>query len=166
MNKSNQQLTEPFVMIPLKIFTDGCYLTPKARAVYCALKTFENKKTGRCFPSIKTISERSGYKKDAVIEGLKELEEFQWIVRNKHKGKSTSYFFSFPVVTEYGHSVSPTKTEAGIWREWITKKTPENTFFDVLSAEIIYSETICSNFKDFFRHQLSLLTFDDEQTLN
>lgn len=161
MDRGNKQSTKPFVMIPLSIFTDGCFLTPKARAVYCALKTFENINSGRCFPGIKKIAERSGYKKDAVIEALDELEEFNWIIRNKCKGKSTSYKFTFPVLNQYGHSISPTLTEADIWKDWLRAKPSS----DVLDAKIVYpnngfdKKTIYrlegENFKAFFGRQLS-----------
>lgn len=61
-----------------------------AFAVWCKLLVHRNRKTGECFPSVKTIMKATGLTKPTVVKAIKELEKAGWltVVRTKsERGK-------------------------------------------------------------------------------
>lgn len=62
-----------------------------AKLVLLCLADAHNAKTGKCFPSVSTIAERSGLDRKAVMSGIKKLESFGLISVAKKYGASNSY---------------------------------------------------------------------------
>lgn len=54
-----------------------------AVAVYLVIKSFTNFSTGRAFPAIETIVDKSGVSKRQVIESLKTLEKFEYLIKER-----------------------------------------------------------------------------------
>lgn len=61
--------------------------------VYIYLKTFENNKSGACFPSIDTLAKTIGMKRRSVIYAIQKLEKSGFIQITKELGKSNIYKF-------------------------------------------------------------------------
>jgi hypothetical protein len=122
----NKKKIDNFVMVPYRLLTQGRYLTPEAKLVYTVLKSFENNKTKRIFPSYDKIQERSGLTRVAISKALRELKEYCWLDLKKNFGKSTDYVFTFPVLELNGllleDQTCPTKTEAKQWKEFLRKE--------------------------------------------
>ena len=62
---------------------DVAKLGPYAVTVYLVIKAHTNFSTGRAFPAIETIVEKSGVSKRQVIECLKSLEAFGYLTKEK-----------------------------------------------------------------------------------
>jgi DNA-binding transcriptional MocR family regulator len=69
---------------------DIAKMGPHAVTVYLVIKAHANFSTGRAFPSIETIMEKSGVSESQVKRELKTLEEFGYISKEK-KGRSNTY---------------------------------------------------------------------------
>ena len=83
---------DKFFMVP-NGFADNVLrdLSPKALKVYVVLARMRNTKTKDCFPSFKTIAERSGISKRRVSDAVNELVAKRCIRRRKALGKSNNY---------------------------------------------------------------------------
>jgi DNA-binding transcriptional ArsR family regulator len=69
---------------------DVAKMGPHAVTVYLVVKSHTNFATGRAFPALDTIAEKSGVSLAQVKRELKILEEFGYITKEK-KGRSNSY---------------------------------------------------------------------------
>jgi DNA-binding transcriptional MocR family regulator len=69
---------------------DVARIGPYAFTVYAVIKAYTNFRTGRAFPGIPEIMEKSGISKSQVIRALDTLEENGYITREK-KGRSNTY---------------------------------------------------------------------------
>jgi len=69
---------------------DVAKMGPHAVTVYLVVKSHTNFATGRAFPALETIAEKSGVSLAQVKRELKILEEFGYITKEK-KGRSNSY---------------------------------------------------------------------------
>lgn len=69
---------------------DVARMGPYAFTVYAVIKAYTNFSTGRAFPGIPEIMEKSGISKSQVIRALGTLEDNGYITREK-KGRSNSY---------------------------------------------------------------------------
>lgn len=69
---------------------DFAKMGPYAISVYMVVKCYTNWKTGRAWPGIETIVEKSGISKRQVINALKTLEDFGYVIKTKH-GRSNIY---------------------------------------------------------------------------
>lgn len=69
---------------------DVAKLGPHAVTVYLVVKAHTNFSTGRSFPAIETIVEKSGISLRQVMRCLKSLEEFGYITKEK-KGRNNVY---------------------------------------------------------------------------
>lgn len=115
--------TEKFVKISRDLFDRGRYLTPSAKWLYVALRSFKNerKPDDKPFPGYQKIMEQSGLSRNAIAKGLEELEQWGWIERDKSQGKSNHYKFTYPALlnvttgTETGDQTYPTKEMASDW---------------------------------------------------
>lgn len=58
--------------------------------VYAVIKAHTNWSTGRSFPTIETIMEKAGVKKDTVIRSLKTLEDMGYL-RKEKSGRANVY---------------------------------------------------------------------------
>lgn len=113
--------TNSFVKVSTDLLNRGKYLTPAAKWLYVALRSFKNVKDGRTFPSYKKIMGRSGLSRNAVAKGLAELERWGWIVRQKTEGGNNYYKFYYPSLVqtntneEVGDQTFPTKKMVLEW---------------------------------------------------
>lgn len=69
---------------------DVARMGPHATTLYMVIKSYTNFTTGRAFPSIDLIVEKSGISKSQVLRELRTLEEFGYISITK-KGRSNHY---------------------------------------------------------------------------
>lgn len=69
---------------------DVAKMGPHAVTVYLVIKAHTNFSTGRAFPAVETIVEKSGISQRQVLRELKVLEEFGYITKEK-KGRSNHY---------------------------------------------------------------------------
>lgn len=69
---------------------DVAKMGPYAFTVYAVIKAHTNFSTGRAFPGLPTIIEKSGVSKSQVIRALETLEENGYITREK-KGRNNIY---------------------------------------------------------------------------
>jgi DNA-binding transcriptional ArsR family regulator len=56
---------------------------PSAFATYCVIKSHANFSTGKAFPSVETISQKSGISERQVKNDLKTLEDHGYIIKEK-----------------------------------------------------------------------------------
>lgn len=68
-------------------------ITPKDLLIYVTIKSFMNKDTLSCFPSIATIVKKSGVSKPTVLKGILKLQAAGYIRIGKYK-RSNLYTFS------------------------------------------------------------------------
>jgi hypothetical protein len=119
---------KPFVRVLDELFKRGRYLTPSAKWLFVVLRSFANNQTGEIYPSYQAIMKKSGLTKNAVAKGLSELEHFQWLFRQKAKGKGNNYILYYPSFKdakseeETGNQVYPTKEMA---QEWARSRRPK-----------------------------------------
>lgn len=73
--------------------TKGGKLTPNDLLVYICIKSYMNKKTKTCFPSLKTLSEKSGFSIPTIRKSIKSLEEENWVIVTK-SGRKQIYSFT------------------------------------------------------------------------
>jgi len=66
-----------------------------ATAVLTCLAFHHNARTGRCDPSLSTISEETGYSQRHVRRSLNELDRLGLVIRNYRTGKSAEYSLQF-----------------------------------------------------------------------
>lgn len=69
---------------------DVAAMGPHAVTVYLVIKSYSNWKTGRSFPTVDLIVEKSGICKRQVINSLKRLEELGYLAKEK-QGRSNAY---------------------------------------------------------------------------
>jgi DNA-binding transcriptional ArsR family regulator len=69
---------------------DVAKMGPHAVTVYLVIKAHTNFSTGRAFPAVETIVEKSGISQRQVLRELKTLEECGYITKEK-KGRSNLY---------------------------------------------------------------------------
>jgi DNA-binding transcriptional ArsR family regulator len=69
---------------------DVARMGPHAFTVYCIIKAHTNFSTGRAFPALETIAEKSGISLAQVKRELKMLEEMGYLIKEK-KGRSNLY---------------------------------------------------------------------------
>jgi biotin operon repressor len=69
---------------------DVAKLGPHAVTVYLVIKAHTNFSTGRAFPALDTIAEKSGISESQVKRSITKLEEFGYIGKEK-KGRSNIY---------------------------------------------------------------------------
>ncbi len=95
--KLDETKDQPFVRVTSLLLTRGRYLTPKAKLVFIALRSFKSNSEDFAWPSFKKIEERSNLTKPTVAAALDELERFGWIERLKSKNRgSNRYRFMYP----------------------------------------------------------------------
>jgi len=112
---------EYFVKVPMFLFEQGKYLTDEAFRVYVALLSFQNQRTGKTFPSYPVIMERAGMGRNAVADGLNELEAFYWIDRKRKYGQSNNYKLGRPSIDGKA-AVCPTKEEQRRYQQSLSAK--------------------------------------------
>lgn len=68
-------------------------LEPLDKLIYLSIKRFKNNKTGKCFPTIETISRVSGVSYKVVVKTIQKLVNLKYIQINK-VGRQNYYIFS------------------------------------------------------------------------
>ena len=74
--------------IPLELFRDG---NPSEIRIFCALASFQGRKA-RCWPSYRSISDRSGVRINHIPQYLRSLEEKGWIKRTRRGKRRTNIY--------------------------------------------------------------------------
>lgn len=69
---------------------DVAAMGPFAVTVYLVVKSYTNWKTGRSFPTVELIAEKSGISKRQAIASLKRLEELGYVTKER-QGRSNTY---------------------------------------------------------------------------
>lgn len=69
---------------------DAAKMGGSAFLVYCTVKSFTNWSTGRSFPSIDTITTKTGMSKSQVLRCLKTLQEMEYVTVEK-MGRNNRY---------------------------------------------------------------------------
>jgi Helix-turn-helix domain len=119
---------EPFVKVPSILLERGKHLSDGAKLMWVILKSYQNGKTGRIFPSYSKLQEKSGKRRGSIADALLELEAFGWLRKKKQFSKVTNYELFIPP------DISPTKEGQKYWRarrreiktarrEWRNKNT-------------------------------------------
>ncbi|HEY8560129.1 MAG TPA: helix-turn-helix domain-containing protein [Pyrinomonadaceae bacterium] len=111
-----------FVQVSFDLVWGGRYLTTPAKWLYVVLKSFQNHRSKRTFPGYEKIMKQSGMTRNAVAKGLKELEHWGYIVRNKTSGKVNNYEFRSPAALSNGEDYYPTKAMAEKWADDLRTK--------------------------------------------
>lgn len=60
-------------------------------SVYCVVKSYTNWATGKAFPSLDLIAEKSGVNRRTVIRALGSLEKLGYIAKEQQQGKGNKY---------------------------------------------------------------------------
>lgn len=119
------------------------------RAVLCGIAKHANRKTGECWPSVKTLAKNLGSNRQTVADHIAVAVEAGWLQKVERDGKSHVFLLTFPDEGANKPSTAPAKeigtpgTEGcqGDWRGVPTKlaggakeigtntfkNTPENT---------------------------------------
>ena len=84
--------TKQHVQLPNNMTKSG-ELSPKDLLVYVTIKSFMNKDSKECFPSIETIVERSGVSKPTVRKAIEALKREEYITV-RTEGRRNIYKFS------------------------------------------------------------------------
>ena len=82
-----------FAKLPIALIKCGLLRELKSTSVviYNVLLSYADFNTGRCFPSIYTICELTGYTKKTIIQGIKELEDWGLIEVTRRQGSHNVY---------------------------------------------------------------------------
>lgn len=91
--------------------------------VYAVLMRYMNNDTKRCFPSIKTLAEKSRLHRDTVFKSLKKLEEENLIHITRTDGKTNHYYLLEPTSAKI-----PTSWNEG--QQLVGIKDTNNTYFN------------------------------------
>jgi helix-turn-helix protein len=86
---------EPFVMVPEWVLDAG--LSASAIGVYCALRSYLNRRSGRCNPSATTIGAKVGLSHDQVQRYIGSLERARAIRIVYVPGKANQYGFLYQI---------------------------------------------------------------------
>jgi hypothetical protein len=103
-------MSDRFVKVPLEKISDERISDSEFR-LWCAIRSFGNFDTGmNCFPSLDSISERSGGKsRSSVIRGIKGLVDKCLLSMERGvKGRSNAYFFAQPPMVSF---LTPTRCQ-------------------------------------------------------
>lgn len=84
------QVTWFHVFVAMIESGDVAKMGPHAVTVYMVIKAHTNFSTGRAFPAIETIVEKSGISRAQVMRSLATLEEYGYLTREK-KGRHNVY---------------------------------------------------------------------------
>jgi DNA-binding transcriptional ArsR family regulator len=84
---------ELFAKLPIALIKCGLLRELKSTSVviYNVLLSYADFNTGRCFPSITTIHELTGYSRVTIIQAIKELEDWGLLDVIRRQGSSNIY---------------------------------------------------------------------------
>ena len=74
-------------------------LTKEEKLFYTCLKSFRNRETGKCFPSLKTLGERSNLSKRTILKARKRLKSLGVITWDSGRGRTHHSDYYFILVT-------------------------------------------------------------------
>ena len=119
MTKRPMRSREPFAIVPVRLLAE---VNNSALRVYIVLAQMANVDTGRSWPSNDTIAERTGLKRTAVKDGIRQLADKGWLTKVERPGKSSV----FTVEHSGGSSTRPPGGRSGD-REGVVQATPNYT---------------------------------------
>ena len=88
MTKRPMRSREPFAIVPVRLLVE---VNNSALRVYIVLAQMANVDTGRSWPSNDTIAKRTGLKRTAVKDGIRQLAEKGWLTKVERPGKSSVF---------------------------------------------------------------------------
>ncbi len=110
---------EPFAIVPVRLLAE---VNNSALRVYIVLAQMANNDTGRSWPSNDTLAERTGLKRTAVKDGIRQLADNGWLTKVERPGKSSV----FTVEHSGGSATRPPGGRSGD-REGVVQATPNYT---------------------------------------
>lgn len=119
MTKRPIRSREPFAVVPVRLLAE---VNNSALRVYIVLAQMANNDTGRSWPSNDTIAERTGLKRTAVKDGIRQLADKGWVTKLERPGKSSV----FTVEHSGGSATRPPGGRSGD-REGVVQATPNYT---------------------------------------
>ena len=119
MTKRPMRSREPFAIVPVRLLAE---VNNSALRVYIVLAQMANVDTGRSWPSNATIAQRTGLKRTAVKDGIRQLAEKGWLTKVERPGKSSV----FTVEHSGGSATRPPGGRSGD-REGVVQATPNYT---------------------------------------
>ena len=120
MTKRPMRSREPFAVVPVRLLAE---VNNSALRVYIVLAQMANNDTGRSWPSNDTIAERTGLKRTAVKDGIKQLADKGWVTKLERPGKSSVFTVEH---TTGGSATRPPGGRPGD-REGVGQTTPNYT---------------------------------------
>ena len=88
MTKRPIRSREPFAVVPVRLLAE---VNNSALRVYIVLAQMANNDTGRSWPSNDTLAERTGLKRTAVKDGIRQLADKGWVTKLERPGKSSVF---------------------------------------------------------------------------
>jgi hypothetical protein len=85
-----------FAAIPTSFIEDSAHLSAKAKWLFVVLRSYTNNITGQAFPSYDAMQKRTGFRRQAISDSLKELERAGWLERKQRFSKSSIYTLKIP----------------------------------------------------------------------
>ena len=119
MTKRPMRSREPFAIVPVRLLAE---VNNSALRVYIVLAQMANVDTGRSWPSNDTIAQRTGLKRTAVKDGIRQLAEKGWLTKVERPGKSSV----FTVEHSGGSATRPPGGRSGD-REGVVPGPPHST---------------------------------------
>ena len=119
MTKRPMRSREPFAIVPVRLLAE---VNNSALRVYIVLAQMAYVDTGRSWPSNDTIAERTGLKRTAVKDGIRQLADKGWLTKVERPGKSSV----FTVEHSGGSATRPPGGRSGD-REGVVQATPNYT---------------------------------------
>jgi len=119
MTKRPMRSREPFAVVPVRLLAE---VNNSALRVYIVLAQMANNDTGRSWPSNDTLAERTGLKRTAVKDGIRQLADKGWVTKLERPGKSSV----FTVEHSGGSATRPPGGRSGD-REGVVQATPNYT---------------------------------------
>lgn len=120
MTKRPMRSRELFAVVPVRLLAE---VNNSALRVYIVLAQMANNDTGRSWPSNDTIAERTGLKRTAVKDGIKQLADKGWVTKLERPGKSSVFTVEH---TTGGSATRPPGGRPGD-REGVGQATPNYT---------------------------------------
>jgi len=120
MTKRPMRSREPFAVVPVRLLAE---VNNSALRVYIVLAQMANNDTGRSWPSNDTLAERTGLKRTAVKDGIRQLADKGWVTKLERPGKSSVF------TVEHSTGGSATRPPGGRSgdREGVVQATPNYT---------------------------------------
>ncbi len=100
-----------FTIIPNELIDADDSLSINAKYLFILLRYYTNGKTQSAFPSYEVIRRKTGWAKTTISRAIKELEQAEWLIKQRQFGANTHYVLKRPPVAKMD---SPSSSENGL----------------------------------------------------